>query len=306
MKYISNIRINRTTNINNLAYPFADDTKLFSQITREEDAISLQHDLDALQTWSTNWLLNFHPDKCKLLTIGSRRINSSYHLTSREQVYDLECVSDMKDLGVTIDSNLNFESHIQMKVNKANQTMGMIRRAFTHLDNDTFLCLYKALVRPQLEYANAAWSPHKVKDITTIENVQRRATKQIPGLRELSYEERLKQLKLPTLVYRRARGDMIETYKILSDYNEEVSPLFNINKSSTRGNALKLLKPRAKRDVRKFSFTNRIVDLWNQLPNEVVNAKNLITFESRLDKFWAGYAFKYDIKARLPCHAHKF
>ena len=141
----------------------------------------------------------------------------------------------MKDLGVTIDSNLIFESHIQIKVNKANQTMGMIRRAFTHLDNDTFLCLFKAFVRPQLEYANAAWSPYKVKDITAIENVQRRATKQVPGLRDLSYEERLKQLKLPTLVYRRARGDMIETYKIMCDYNVEISPVFEMNMSNTRG-----------------------------------------------------------------------
>ena len=177
----------------------------------------------------------------KLLTIGSRKVNTSYHLTSNDKVYELECVNEMKDLGVTIDSNLSFESHIQIKVNKANQTMGMIRRAFTHLDNDTFLCLFKAFVRPQLEYANAAWSPYKVKDITAIENVQRRATKQVPGLRDLPYEERLKQLKLPTLVYRRARGDMIETYKIMCDYNVEISPVFEMNMSNTRGNALKLL-----------------------------------------------------------------
>ena len=89
--------------------------------------------------------------------------------------------------------------------------MGMIRRVFTHLDKEMFLCLFKAFVRPQLKYANAAWSPHRVKDITAIENVQRRATKLIAGLKELSYEERLKQLKLPTLVYRRARGDMKHT-----------------------------------------------------------------------------------------------
>ena len=138
-------------------------------------------------------------------------------------MYDLECVEEMEELGVTIDSKLNFESNILTKIKKANQTMGMIRRAFTHLDSEMFLCLFKAFVRPQLEYANAAWS-RACKDVIAIENVQRRATKLIPGLSQLSYEDRLKQLKLPTLVYRRARGDMIETYKILSNYNEEVSP----------------------------------------------------------------------------------
>ena len=157
--------------VNSLAYLFADDTKLFNQITKLVDVDALQGDLDALQQWSTDWLLNFHPDKCKLLTIGNRKINSGYHLTSKNTVYDLECVEEIKGLGVTIDSKLNFESHILTKIKKANQTMGMIRRAFTHLDSDMFLCLFKAFVRPQLEYANAAWSPYKVKDVTAIENV---------------------------------------------------------------------------------------------------------------------------------------
>ena len=66
--------------------------------------------------------------------------------------------------------------------------MGMTRRAFTYLDSDTFLCLFKAFVRSQLEYANAAWSPYNVKDIIEIKNVQHRATKQVPGLRDRSYE----------------------------------------------------------------------------------------------------------------------
>ena len=63
---------------------------------------------------------------------------------------------------------------------------------------------------------NLVWSPFRKKDIVTIENVERRATKMIPELKELSYKERLKKLYLPTLVYRRNRGDMIEVYKILN------------------------------------------------------------------------------------------
>ena len=98
---------------------------------------------------------------------------------------------------------------------------------------------------------------------------------------------------------------MIEAYKILLNYNEEVAPIFKINTSCTRGSAFKLVKPRANKDVRKFSFTNRIVNLWNQLPNDVVKAENLLDFERRLDKFWSGCAFKYNIKADFPCHARK-
>ena len=92
--------------------------------------------------------------------------------------------------------------------------MGLIHRTFTHLDETTFLLLYKALIRPHLEYANVVWNPYKMKHVMALENVQRRVTKQIPGFKNMNYEDRLQKLKLPTLVYRRKRGDMIETYKI--------------------------------------------------------------------------------------------
>ena len=286
--------------VDSYAYLFADDTKLFSEITNRNDMEILQQDLDKLQDWSSNWLLNFHPDKCKLLTIGTRALDSGYHLVASGVKHDLECVTNMKDLGVVIDSSLNFEIHMQEKINKANQTMGMIRRAFTFLDEDIFVCLFKAFVRPQLEYANAVWNPHKAKDINAVENVQRRATKLIPSLTTMTYTERLQKLKLPTLVYRRTRGDMIETYKILNNYNEDIMPIIKLNRSATRGNSLKMLKSRPKRDIRKFSFTNRIVNIWNKLPDEVVNARNMLSFEKQLDKFWANSEFKYDFKAPLP------
>ena len=95
------------------------------------------------------------------------------------------------------------------KIRKANSIMGLIRRTYTYLDEENFLLLYKALVRPHIEYANQVWAPHLKKHIVEIENVQRRATKLIPGFKNLSYEERLRRLNLPTLAYHRLRGDMI-------------------------------------------------------------------------------------------------
>ena len=190
----------------------------------DADTRALQTDLNELQCWSSKWLLNFHPDKCKLLTLGRRKLETNYHLVSENRNHNLECVEQMKDLGVIIDKDLSFEFHTQEKINKANRIMGMIRRAFTYLDEEMFLCLFKAFVRPHVEYANAVWNPYKAKDVLAVENVQRRATKLLPSLKSLSYSERLKKLKLPTLVYRRARGDMIETYKLLMSYNDEICP----------------------------------------------------------------------------------
>ena len=78
--------------------------------------------------------------------------------------------------------------------------------------------LFKALVRPLLEYGNAVWNPNLCKYINQIENMQRQFTKRIIGMGDLNYEERLKSMKLPSLEYRRLRGELIEVYKILNNY----------------------------------------------------------------------------------------
>ena len=126
-----------------------------------------------------------HPDKCKVVTAGKAERQNYDYISSNTT---LEHVEKEKDIGVTIDSKLTFEHHMNKKINKANSTMGLIviRRTFTYLDEETFLLLYKALVRPHLEYANALWSLYKIKDIIAIENVQRRATKLVPQSRKLA------------------------------------------------------------------------------------------------------------------------
>ena len=116
-----------------------------------------------------------------------------------EEDHLVDRVKMEKDLGLAVDTRLTFEKHISDKVNKANQMMGLVRRSFIFMDHNNFRWLYKAIVRPHLEYINSVWSPMRKKDINTIENVQRRATKMIPSLKDLSYPERLIALKLPTL-----------------------------------------------------------------------------------------------------------
>ena len=207
----------------------------------------------------------------------------------------------MRAVGVNIDSNLKFDQHIQTKVNKANQIVELIRRSFRYIDFKTFCLLFKALVRPHLEYAGCIWNLYLKKDIEAIENVQRRATKMLPYLKELPYDERLKRLKLPTLRLRRLRGDMIETYKTLNKiYDERVTfTLFSLNSSNiTRGHSLKLVKNRCRTETRNNFFTNRVVDVWNSLPNSIVTAKNVEIFKRRLDKHWCHHPMIYDYEAK--------
>jgi len=101
--------------------------------------------------------------------------------------------------------------------------LGIMKRNFRGLRQDTFIMLYKSLVRSQLEYANSLWNPYLKQDIKALEKVQMRATRLVTALRNKLYQERLKDL--PTLKFRRLRGDMIETYKVLSGiYDTSVAP----------------------------------------------------------------------------------
>ena len=81
------------------------------------------------------------------------------------------------------------------------------------------LSLYKSLVRPHLEYAVQFWSPHLCREINKIERVQRKVTKMITEIRNHSYQQRLKDLKLISLIQRRLRGQLIEVFKYLNRFN---------------------------------------------------------------------------------------
>ena len=147
-----------------------------------------------------------------------------------------------------------------------------------------------------------------MKNKIAIENVQRRATKELPGMRDLSYIERLKLLKLPTLAYRRLRGDMI-VYQIMHEmYDNESAP--NLVKcedvtlrSGNRGHSLKLFTQRAKINLRKNAFPVRVAEPWNRLPNSVIQARSINSFKNHLDKFWSTHAIIYDYESPLTITA---
>ena len=131
---------------------------------------------------------------------------------SGEEVHTLEVTIDEKDLGVTIDNQLKFSMYVQTQVAKANRILGCIRHTFKYMTSTMFLQLYKTMIRPPIEYTSCIWFPRLKRDSDAIERIQRRATKLVPELRTLTYTERLTPLKLPTLVYRRRRADMLKTY----------------------------------------------------------------------------------------------
>ena len=209
-------------------------------------------------------------------------------MKSGENHNPLEICEQEKDLGVTFDNNLLFDTHIQKAVNKANQMVGLIKRSFTYMDKDIFMKLYKAFVRPHLEYGNIVWNPFLKRQSKAIERVQRRATRLLNECKDMPYPERLQYLDLHSLKGRRLRGDLIETYKMINKLTDiDFEKLFVLTHSDkTRNNKGKLIMGHSKSNTRKNFLSNRIVKHWNLLPEHFKFTKNTNSFKNLVDKEW--------------------
>ena len=288
---------------------YADDTKIYSAITSESSIESLKSDLQKLENWANVMQMKFHPAKCKVMHLGKNNPKANYSMKAADGTnHILEETELEKDLGVQVDNQLKFSQHVQTKVNKANKVLGCLKHTFKYMNKDIFLMLYKSLVRPHLEYASCVWSPHLKRDKDAIERVQRRATKLVPELKDLPYPSRLQQLGLPTLMHRRRRADMLETYRIMNNQHHidihchcSVCPtkqMLELSKNThTRGHKYKLRTYLAT-GARKSFFATRITEDWNKLKEATVAAENINTFKSRLEKDWSSedqyaYTFSY-------------
>ena len=275
--------------IESFCHIFADDTKLYNAAKSSD---KLQRDIFKLQEWSVKWNLYFNVTKCHVMHVGRKNPKYDYEMKILNDVQIINKCNEEKDLGVVFDSNLSFDPHIRKIAAKANQVIGMVRRAFSFVDKDTFLKLYKAFVRPHLEYANVIWAPYLKRQSRLIESVQRRATRILPECEGMSYSQRLKYLKLHSLKGRRMRGDLIQTYKIMNNKDDiDLHSLFILTNPNTRNNEGKLYKKYAGKNIRKFSFSHRVVNSWNNLPTHVKFAKSTNEFKTYVDTILANQNF---------------
>ena len=277
---------------------FADDTKAYTSINTEEDQKRLQRTINNMVEWTEKWLLKFNSEKCKILHLGKNNPKYKYTIKGNGIETDLAETLCEKDLGIMVDPLLNFNEHRDTTVKKARRTSSMLLRHISHKEKDIMVPLYKALVRPIIEYGNSVWCPYKDKDIKPIEKVQRNFTKHINGNRNLSYEERMKKLKIPSQAYRRLRGDLIESYKILhKKYDPKTTNsllTISANTKNTRSNTIKLTKPSFNAQPYQMFFTNRVINHWNSLPEEIVTARSLNVFKNKIDKHFCH--LKYSTK----------
>ena len=172
---------------------------------------------------------------------------------------------------------------------RANAVLGQLSRAITYRDKATFLRLYKVYVRPHLEYAVVSWAPWTEGDKEVLERVQRRAVGMVTNWRRRTYEDRLVEAGMTSLADRRLRGDMIATYKVMTGKDKvEPGALFGLPGDGLRTRQTAGVHPirtqavKPKLDIRRNTFSQRVVAPWNSLPDRV---KEVLT----VDRFNVGY-----------------
>ena len=120
----------------------------------------------------------------------------------------------------------------------------------------------------------------------------------IRGLENLSYHDRLTSLKLPTLLYRRKRCDLIHVFKIIKKIDHiDCARFFAYDMGITRrNNEFKLYKPRSEKSMKQHSFSHRIINDWNELSNQVTGGNTVNSFKAALEVEWKDKDFKYNFQ----------
>ena len=265
----------------NTAKLFADDLKLYSSLSNIS-SLNLQTQLNIIQQWSNTWQLRISYTKCHILTLGQHQNFQIHHLDNNI----LSRVDSMNDLGITIDTKLKFNKHINNIVTKANQRKSLILRCFLSRNCHNLVRAFKVYVRPILEYASPTWSPSYITQIILLESVQRDFTKRLIGCSNLTYHERLLLLKMQNLEHRRLTADLIMTYNIINKNNcLNTEDFFTLNPNKNlRGHPFKISIPLSKHNTRSHFLSNRVASVWNSLPSSLVLSPNINSFKSRLRK----------------------
>ena len=282
---------------------YADDAKLFCEIKSINDCHDMQTQIDILEEWSNTWLLRFNVDKCNVMSI-TRKISPvkfQYHLGNSNLVQ----VDEFKDLGVIIQDNLLWDSHIRTQVKKANRMLYFIKRTLgPRSPMEAKRLLYLSLVRPHLEYASIAWSPSTVVNLKLIESIQRRATIFITNNRELTYNERLAISKIIPLTFRRELLDAVFAHKAMAGCFgpdiQQILSLRNRDAYPARNAQVNTLASRLVRTETYMNYySNRIIPICNNQPTSIRTmnySSGCLGIKRALNKlYWQKVLLSFDV-----------
>ena len=249
---------------------FADDCVCYREIKDEEDIMKLQRGIHRLGSWARTWGMRFQPLKCNMLLLTRERIKRIYASYTLEGT-DLENVESIKYVGVTITSDLRWNTHVSNVCPKANRNLGFLRRNLYSCPQEVKEAAYKGLVRPVLDYGSSVWDPPGVVLQEKLVRLQKRAVRF--GTGNYNYETGrmtgiLGQLKWESLKKRRKDNRLILLFKGLKG-KASVPTDDPIPKTRHCRNQhyLTFQTPIANTDVYKGSFFLQTIRDWNALPD---------------------------------------
>ena len=280
---------------------FADDTKLVFPVNSQNDQKSLQQDLDSVIHWTNCNNMQLNKTKFELLTHSftknNTELDSFQHLPffsdffqyETEQNLFLSSSTHVRDLGLFITPQLDWDVHISNIYLKATKTCAWILNVFSTRSKFVMLTLFNSLVRSKLEYCSELWDPIEIKHIDKIEQIQRNFTRKITNMKQFNYWTRLEKLQIMSLQRRREKQIIILVWKLKNNsIPNDINLEFEENKYNSKIKAVFKPLPR-KTGKLQSSFENSFIikgaKLWNKLPPNLTKISNIHSFRTRLDKF---------------------
>ena len=254
---------------------FADDCVCYREIKDEKDTMKLQRDIDRLGSWARKWGMRFQPVKCNMMQLTRKRIKK-IHASYTLEGTNLENVESIKYLGVTITSDLRWNTHVSNVCTKANRTLGFLRRNLHSCPQEVKEAAYKGLVRPVLDYGSSVWDPPGVVLQEELESVQKRAARFVTD--NYDYETGsmtgiLGQLKWESLKKRRKDNRLILLYKGLKGKaSVPTDDLIPKTRRCRNQHSMAFQTPIANTDVYKSSFFPQTIRDWNALPDSLISS----------------------------------
>lgn len=289
---------------NSICKLFADDVKLYPKIVNSYNAVEmnckksvnydeLQNDINQITKFADSRQLILNIKKCVVLRLGGNNPNHQYFINGTP----LLSVSHVKDLGVIVDSHLNFSLHCKYVSAKARKICGLILHSFSSRDQKIMIQAFNTYVLPILLYCSTVFFTLSIGNRKLIESPLRSFTKRaipIPFAHK-PYVARLNYFCIPSINQRLIVRDLVLVHKLLTFNNSVLSfdKFFtlrnNVNKYNTRGHNVRIFPQHNKRNSRHSFFSVRVVEWWNILPDCIIEKRTSSTFSESVKD----HIFKY-------------
>ena len=267
---------------------FADDSSLHSSNSSiPQLQISLQKSLSEIESWCNNNKMILHPDKCKSMLIDTRQKRQlsqqqpKLHLLIGNK--GIESVTKHKLLGIFIDENLSFSSHIDHLCKIISKNLYLLSRLNPYLDSHSKLLFFYAHIMSYLNYSSSVWfSPsHSNKSqFNRLNSLHRRGVKLISDEKNISTDEKLYKLNILPLKDQLTVNLAMLTFKTMNDSCPDY--MKTLLQKSNRADSINLIIPDTRIELFKKSFSFSATSLWNSLPKEIRLCNTIKTFKTKI------------------------